>query len=155
MIRPDLTQLPFSLLDDEALAQLRQGADVAYYDRGEVILDAGEPGQQVFVIEKGAVEALDLSAPSSRARIGLYTRGDLFGAISVLSGRSRYRFVADQETLCYLIPGPLFSKLCAGSAPFADYFRQRLAEKSRLLAEQREGGVTMAGFMLARVAECM
>src|SRR5690606_34194327 len=46
-------------------------------------------------------------------------------------------------------------RLCEASAPFADYFRQRLAEKSRLLTEQREGGVTMAGFMLARVSECM
>jgi CBS domain-containing protein len=155
MIRLDLAQLPFSLLDDDVLAQLRQGADVAYYDRGEVILDAGDVGQHVFVIEKGAVEELDLSAPSARARIGLYTHGDLFGAISVLNGHSRYRFVADQETLCYLIPGVLFSRLCEASAPFADYFRQRLAEKSRLLTEQREGGVTMAGFMLARVSECM
>lgn len=155
MVDLDLTQLPFALLDAESIEQLRRAADLGYFDKGEVILDAGQAGHWVYLIHKGVVAELDTQAPSARARIGLYTVGDLFGAISVLNGRSRYRFVADQETLCYLIPGLLFSKLCETSVPFADYFRQRLAAKSRLLAEQREGGVTMAGFMLARVSECM
>lgn len=155
MVDLDLTQLPFALLDEASIEQLRSAADLSYFDKGEVILDAGQAGNWVYLLHKGAVTELDVQAPSARARIGLYTAGDLFGAISVLNGKSRYRFVADQQTLCYLIPGQLFQRLCNHNTAFADYFRQRLAEKSRLLAEQREGGVTLAGFMLARIRDCM
>ncbi|HAS29075.1 MAG TPA: cyclic nucleotide-binding protein, partial [Alcanivorax sp.] len=68
---------------------------------------------------------------------------DLFGALSVLNGRSRYRFITEEETLCYLIPADLFQSLCQDQKEFDDYFRQRLASKNQLLAERREGGVTM------------
>lgn len=155
MVDLDLTQLPFALLDATSLEQLRGAADLSYFDKGEIILDADQAGNWVYLIHKGAVTELDVQAPSARSRIGLYTAGDLFGAISVLNGKSRYRFVADQQTLCYLIPGELFQRLCNHNNAFAEYFRQRLAEKSQLLVEQREGGVTLAGFMLARIRDCM
>ncbi|MBZ2190192.1 DUF294 nucleotidyltransferase-like domain-containing protein [Alcanivorax sp. JB21] len=155
MVDLDLTQLPFALLDAVSLEQLRGAADLSYFEKGEVILDAGQAGNWVYLIHKGAVTELDVLAPSARSRIGLYTAGDLFGAISVLNGKSRYRFVADQQTLCYLVPGELFQRLCNHNNAFADYFRQRLTEKSQLLVEQREGGVTLAGFMLARIRDCM
>lgn len=99
---------------------------------------------------------LDTTQPGARERIGHYTAGDLFGAISILNGKSRYRFRAEQESLCYLLPKALFLQLCDDCPAFAEFFRQTLAHKARLLTEQRaEGGVTMAGFMLARVSECM
>ncbi|MDN6321148.1 MAG: DUF294 nucleotidyltransferase-like domain-containing protein, partial [Halomonas sp.] len=81
---------------------------------------------------------------------------DLFGAISILNGKSRYRFKAEQESLCYLLPKALFQQLCRHYPEFSNFFRQSLTHKARLLTEKRaEGGVTMAGFMLAKVSECM
>ena len=156
MVDVDLSQPPFTFLDDEGRARVRGGIDLAYFDRDEIILEAGQPGEFVFIIHKGEVAELDTTLPSARGRIGHYTHGDLFGAISILNGKSRYRFRAEQESLCYLLPKALFLQLCDDYPPFAAFFRQTLAHKARLLTEQRaEGGVTMAGFMLARVSECM
>ncbi|MBY6028404.1 CBS domain-containing protein [Halomonas sp. DP8Y7-1] len=156
MIDINVTEPPFALLDDAGRERIRAGLDLAYYARDEVILEAGQAGEFVFVIHKGEVAELDMNESSTGGRIGHYTSGDLFGAISVINGQSRYRFVAEQETLCYLMPRTLFLSLCEQSEDFSDYFHQRLVSKTRLLAERRsDGGVTLAGFMLAKVHECM
>ncbi|GGY08924.1 cyclic nucleotide-binding protein [Litchfieldella qijiaojingensis] len=156
MVDVDLTQPPFTLLDEAGRERVRSGIDLAYFDSDEIILDAGQPGEFVFLIHKGEVAELDTSMPSAQARIGHYTAGDLFGAISILNGKSRYRFKAEQESLCYLMPKALFERLCNDYPGFAEFFRQSLSHKTRLLTERRaEGGVTMAGFMLAKVSECM
>ncbi|WP_372611122.1 DUF294 nucleotidyltransferase-like domain-containing protein [Halomonas sp.] len=156
MVDIDLSQPPFSFLDEEARDRIRGGVDLGYYDRDEIILEASQPGEFVFIIHKGDVSEIDTTQPSARERIGHYTQGDLFGAISILNGKSRYRFRAEQESLCYLMPKALFLKLCDDFPSFAEFFRQTLAHKTRLLTEQRaEGGMTMAGFMLAKVSDCM
>ncbi|MCG6657649.1 cyclic nucleotide-binding/CBS domain-containing protein [Halomonas campisalis] len=156
MVEVDLSQPPFTFLDDEGRERIRSGVDLAYFDRDEIILEMGQPGEFVFIIHKGEVAELDTTLPGARERIGHYTQGDLFGAISILNGKSRYRFRAEQESLCYLLPKALFLQLCDDYPAFAEFFRQTLSHKARLLTEQRaEGGVTMAGFMLAKVSECM
>ena len=156
MVDVDLSQPPFSLLDDEGKEHVRRGMDLAYFDRHAIIVETGQTGEYVYLIHKGEVAELDPTLPSSVARIGHYTSGDLFGAISILNGKSRYRFQAEQECLCYLMPKSLFKTLCNEYPEFNQFFRQSLAHKARLLTEKRaEGGVTMAGFMLARVSECM
>ena len=101
MVDVDLSQLPFTLLDDEGRDHIRRGIDLAYFDRDEIILETGQAGEFVFLIHKGEVAEIDPTLPSSTSRIGHYTAGDLFGAISILNGKSRYRFKAEQE--CYVI----------------------------------------------------
>ena len=54
------------------------------------------------------------------------------------------------------MPNALFIKLCRHHPDFENFFKQSLSHKARLMTEKRaEGGVTMAGFMLAKVSECM
>lgn len=156
MIAIDLSQPPFSLLDEAGRARVINGVDLAYFDNGEIILDAGQPGEFVFIIHKGEIAELDPKLPGTQSRIGHYTAGDLFGAVSILNGTSRYRFKTEQESLCYLLPRSVFEQLCVSYPAFAEFFQRSLASKTHLLTEQRaEGGVTMAGFMLARVVDCM
>ena len=156
MVDVDLSQPPFTLLDDEGRDHVRRGMDLAYFEPDTIILESGEKGEYVFLIHKGEVAEIDTTLPAASTRIGHYTAGDLFGAISLLNGKSRYRFQAEQECLCYLMPSTLFTQLCRQYPPFEQFFRQTLAHKARLLTEKRaKGGVTMAGFMLAKVSECM
>jgi CBS domain-containing protein len=130
--------------------------DIAYFARDEIILDTGQAGESLFLIHQGEVAEVDPTLPQATARIGLYTAGDLFGAISMINGQSRYRFIAEQDCLCYLFPKVLFQQLCRAYPEFDGFFRQSLAHKARRLMEKRaEGGVTMAGFMLAQVSACM
>jgi len=155
MFDVDFSQLPFSLLDDEHRIRLESAMEMAYFETGTVIIEARHPAQFVYFVHKGAVLEQDPTLPAESGRLGVYSAGDLFGALSVLNGRSRYRFITEEETLCYLIPADLFQALCGNQKEFDDYFHQRLASKNQLLAERREGGVTMAGFMLAKVHQCM
>ena len=156
MVEMDLSQLPFTLMDEAGRDHVRRGMYLAYFDRDEIILEMGQAGESVFLIHKGEVAELDPTLPAASARIGHYTAGDLFGAISILNGKSRYRFQAEQECLCYVMPKALFTQLCRHYPPFEQFFKQSLSHKARLLTEKRaEGGVTMAGFMLAKVNECM
>ncbi|GAA5172113.1 DUF294 nucleotidyltransferase-like domain-containing protein [Modicisalibacter zincidurans] len=156
MVDIDLSQPPFSLLDDAGRARVLNGVDLAYFDSDEIILEVGQPGEFVYVIHKGEIAEFDPLAPGAQARIGHYTAGDLFGAISILNGTSRYRFKVEQESLCYVMPKALFERLCDDYPTFAEFFRRGLAQKTRMLAERRaESGVNMASFMLARISECM
>ena len=155
MIEQELNHYPFTLLSERARHRLNQGMDLAYFEKGDIILDAASPSDYVYVVHKGSVAELDVNAPAGRSQVGVYAAGDLFGAISVLNGKSRYRFRCEEQTLCHLVPGKLFLELCDSEDEFGRYFRQSLAEKSQRLAERREGGVTLAGFMLARVEQCM
>ena len=50
-----MTNLPFSLLDDKEQQLLRSSLDIAYYQKGEYIMTAGEEPEGVFVIFKGKV----------------------------------------------------------------------------------------------------
>lgn len=155
MVELDAAQLPFALLDDAGRDQLCRGLDLAYFEPGEIILEAGQAGEAVFLVHRGEVAELD-TASQEAVRIGHYTEGDLFGAISIINGTSRYRFQAERECLCYLLPKALFQQLCKHYPAFHDFFRQSLAHKAQLLTQKRaDAGVTMAGFMLAKVAECM
>ncbi len=125
MVDVDLSQLPFTLLDDEGRDHIRRGIDLAYFDRDEIILETGQAGEFVFLIHKGEVAEIDPTLPSSTTRIGHYTAGDLFGAISILNGKSRYRFKAEQECLCYLLPKALFQQLCRHYPDFSDFSASR------------------------------
>ncbi|MCP1314817.1 putative nucleotidyltransferase substrate binding domain-containing protein [Halomonas sp. 707D7] len=156
MIEVDLSRLPFSLLDEAGGERVRGALDLAYFDSGDIIVEMQHAVDGVFIIHRGEVAELDPTLPQAQARIGHYTAGDLFGAISLLNGKSRYRFEAEQETLCYVLPGAEFMALCRDYPDFEGFFRQSLSHKARLLTERRAaGGVTMAGFMLARVSECL
>ncbi|GAA3906602.1 cyclic nucleotide-binding/CBS domain-containing protein [Halomonas cibimaris] len=156
MVDADLSQPPFSLLDAAGREHARRGMELACFNRGEVMLDTGQAGEYLYLVHRGEVAEVDPTLPDGAARIGLYTAGDVFGAISMINGQSRYRFIAEQECLCYRIPRVLFQQLCRACPEFDAYFRQSLARKAQRLMEKRaQGGVTMAGFMLAKASDCM
>ncbi len=48
MIDVDLSQLPFTLIDDEGRDHVRRGMDIAYFDRDEIIIEVGQAGESVF-----------------------------------------------------------------------------------------------------------
>ncbi|MDN6296961.1 MAG: DUF294 nucleotidyltransferase-like domain-containing protein [Halomonas sp.] len=144
MVDVDLSQPPFTLLDAAGREHARCGMDIAYFERDEIILDTGQAGESLFLIHQGEVAEVDPTLPRATARIGLYTAGDLFGAISMLNGQSRYRFIAEQDCLCYLFPRVLFQQLCRAYPEFDHFFRQSLADKASRLMEQRAPGEALS-----------
>jgi len=153
----DLSHPPFDLLSPEEQQTLVSRLDIGYFGESEVIIDAGQVAESVYVVLKGAVVELDMQAKETDPDDGVireYAHEDLFGAISIINGSSRYTFKALEETIAWLLPKEVFLNLLEANEAFAAYFQNTLAEKARLLEKRRSeklGSGDMSSFMLAKV----
>jgi CRP-like cAMP-binding protein len=59
------------------------------YDRGEILIRAGEPGREVFLIVDGCVKVLADSVEGNPALLAVRTAGDVVGELSILDGQPR------------------------------------------------------------------
>lgn len=154
----DLSHPPFDLLVEREQQQLVSSLDIGYFGAGETIIDAGQVSDSVFVVLKGAVAEIDADVTDKDPEAGVireYAHEDIFGAISIINGSSRYTFRTHEETIAWQIPKAVFLKLMEANEAFAAYFQNTLAEKARLLEVRRskqQGGGDMSSFMLAKVA---
>lgn len=154
----DLTHPPFDLLTEEEQQQLLTRLDIGYFSKDEIIIEAGQASNHVFVVMKGAAAEIDprLQDNSDGGVIREYAQEDLFGAISIINGTSRYTFRTLEETIAWLIPKAVFEVLMESNPAFAAYFQNSLSEKSRIIESRRsqqQGGSDMSAFMLAKVGE--
>lgn len=155
----DLSHPPFDLLTMEEQQHLLSRLDLGYFGQDEVIIEAGQVTDCVYVVLKGAVAELDPKASESDPEAGVireYAHDDLFGAISIINGSSRYTFKTLEETIAWLLPKDEFQGLMEANEAFAAYFQNTLAEKARLLEQRRSeklGSGDMSSFMLAKVAD--
>ncbi len=58
MVEVDLSQLPFTLMDEAGRDHVRRGKDIAYFERDEIILEMGQAGESVFLIHKAGSPSL-------------------------------------------------------------------------------------------------
>ncbi len=152
----DLTHPPFDLLTEDEQQQLLTRLDIGYFSNNEIIIEAGQSSNHVFVVMKGAVAEVDprLQDNADGGVIREYAHEDLFGAISIINGSSRYTFRTLEETIAWLIPKAVFEVLMENNPAFAAYFKNSLTEKSRVIESRRsqqQGGSDMSAFMLAKV----
>jgi CBS domain-containing protein len=110
---------PFDELSEEALNELAQQVEVAYYRADTNILNFAEPVQDLYVIRSGTVETY-------RRTGELYNRlseGGVFGQMGLLMNqRVRFPVKAIQDTLVYCIPFEQFQEYCDRYETFADFF---------------------------------
>jgi CBS domain-containing protein len=151
----NMENMPFSLLEEQERNLLRQNLDIGYYQKGEVLLAAGAEPEGVFIILKGRVsesEAGEQGQDNAQHHVFVhYTNEDYFGAWSAIRGKAIHNFIAEEETICHILPTKILLDLMASNSLFADYFQQNLSAKSEIVAQH--GGVQdMAEFMLAKVS---
>ncbi|MBY4675942.1 putative nucleotidyltransferase substrate binding domain-containing protein [Marinobacterium arenosum] len=149
-----MENMPFSLLSEPEQNLLRSSLDIGYYQRGEVILAAGDEPEGVYIVLKGRVsesEARDDSAEQTQHVFVHYTDEDYFGGWSAIRGRAIHNFIAEEETICHILPTRVLLELVSSNSLFADYFQQNLAAKSEIVAQH--GDQDMTEFMLARVSD--
>ncbi len=120
---------PFDELPQEALLELAQKVEVAYYRAGSNILNFAEPLHDLYVIRRGAVETY-------RRTGELYNRltdGEVFGQMGLLMNqRVRFPVKAIEDTLVYCIPYERFQDYCDRFETFADYFESNCDNGSLL-----------------------
>jgi CRP-like cAMP-binding protein len=103
---------------------------------GDVIYDAGQPGEALFVIQAGHVE-LTRSGPEGERVVARYGPGEFFGEIAVLLGRPRTtRAVAVGDARVLQLDRATFESMCADRPEIALRVIQRLAQRAIEL-EQR------------------
>lgn len=155
----DLSHPPFDLLTEDEQARLLANLDLGYFSQEEIIIEAGQASDYVFVVMKGAVAEMDTKAAGADPEAGVireYAQEDLFGAISIINGTSRYTFQTLEETIVWLLPKTIFLGFLDNNAAFAAYFQNTLAEKARLLESRRsqqQGGNDMSAFIMAKVKD--
>ncbi len=154
------SNLPFSLLTPSELKTLEDNLDIAYYQKGGLIIEADKAPEGLYIILKGRVSESEVKSEASHDGTGQhifvhYTNDDYFGAWSALKGRAIHNFVAEEETICHILPTKVLLELVYSNPRFGDYFNRNLSAKTELHAEQGEDQ-GMAEFMLAQVdGECM
>lgn len=151
----NMENMPFSLLDERERDLLRQNLDIGYYQKGEKLLEAGTEPEGVFIIFKGLVsesEAADNGESDQQLHVFVhYTNEDYFGAWSAIRGTAIHNFIAEEETICHILPTKILLDLMSSNNLFADYFQQNLSAKSEIVA-QHGSDQDMTEFMLAKVS---
>jgi CBS domain-containing protein len=152
----NMDNLPFSLLSQKEQAMLNSHLDIAYFQKGETIITAGEVPEGVFIVLKGKVgesDGSELVDNDAAASVFVhYQDEDYFGGWSVLNGKAIHNFIAVEETICHVLPTRTLMDLIASNALFADYFQQNLTAKREIVAQHGQNQ-DMAEFMLARIED--
>lgn len=152
----NMDNLPFSLLSQKEQAMLNNNLDIAYFQKGETIITAGEVPEGVFIVLKGKVgesDGSELVNNDAAASVFVhYQDEDYFGGWSVLNGKAIHNFIAVEETICHVLPTRTLLDLIADNALFADYFQQNLTAKREIVAQHGQNQ-DMAEFMLARIED--
>ncbi|VWX37093.1 Cyclic nucleotide-binding protein [Limnobacter sp. 130] len=109
---------PLNTLSEAQLQLVLSNLEISYFKAGSPILNFDEPSNYWFVIRSGAVEVF-------RRNGQLYNRlceGGYFGEFGLLRGKKvRFPAKALEDTLCYMIPAPVFTSLFEQCEAFADY----------------------------------
>ncbi len=150
-----MDNIPFSLLDPAEQALVNASLDLGYYQRGERVISAGEAPEGVYVILKGRVRESEPEGEEEDRHVFVhYQNEDYFGGWSALRGRAIHDFIAEEETICHILPTRVLLELIQSNALFADYFQQNLAAKSEIVAQHGESQ-DMAEFMLAHIGSAL
>ncbi len=102
-----MENMPFSLLEEREQEVLRASLDIGYYQAGETILAAGDVPDGVYVIFKGLVGESDVATADGEQHEHVfvhYRNEDYFGAWSALRGTAIHNFIAEEETICHILP---------------------------------------------------
>jgi CBS domain-containing protein len=129
----DIHNPPFDRLSHGEANDLRAALDIGYFRPGEVIVERNAASDQLHVIIKGGVEERD--GDEIEAKLG---PKDSFDARAVVHGAAGSRFVAAEETLCYLVPRSAILALIRGNPAFAAFFYSEISRKLDSYSRRQE-----------------
>lgn len=141
---------PFSFLDEDQLNQTSGTVEVAYFRSGSDILSLGQSVTDLHYVRQGSVE-LFRSSGDFYNRLG---EGDIFGQISLISGRAaRFPVRALEDTLIYFVPATVFSALCEHNEAFADFIEVEDRTRLRQAGSQSRAGAELMTTRVARLVQ--
>ncbi|KKD61286.1 cyclic nucleotide-binding protein [Grimontia sp. AD028] len=145
----DTSSPPFDRLDAKQAKHLLSSLDIAYYRRGDVLIEKGEGNNALYIVIKGRVQEVN---PDTKEVQAQYIKDDLFDARALLKGHAHHRYRVVEDTLCYVLPKAVFLELYDQNQSFADYFNTSFSKRKRML-EKAQQQQNLAEFILTQVDE--
>lgn len=136
----------FRMLDREILTKIATGARRHYYDHLEVLFQEGEPGDSLFLIERGKVAVSKYDPDDGDIlRLAVLEKGSFFGEMSLLTGAPRSATVqAEGGCDVLVLTRQEMQPVLAADPQIAEQLSKALAERSAAtaaaLAEPRNHG---------------
>jgi CBS domain-containing protein len=128
----DALNPPFDRLTHAETETLRGAVDIGYFAPGNVIVERGKSSEFLYVIIKGAVA--EKIGDETESLLG---SKDTFDSEAVVHGSASASFVAEEETLCYLVPRASILELVQKNQSFAAFFYSELSRRLDAFAQHR------------------
>ena len=138
-IRERLAQIDFLAgLSPAEFDRLATGVERRVYLPGEAVVREGEPGEELFYIDRGAATVTARTTAGSQTVVKLST-GQYFGEMSLLTGEPRAATVTAETELHVLVIGKrIMQELIAANPMLAEHMGDTLAERQAALTRARE-----------------
>lgn len=102
----------FDILNDEQLSALLENSNVYSYGRDEVIMLAGEEVRQMYVVLKGQIRVVHITADGQERVMAFRHRGDCFGDMGLLDNKTdSATIIANEPCKVLLISKSVFDDL--------------------------------------------
>ncbi len=131
--RFDIQNPPFDRLTHDEINELRAVLDIGYFPPGKVIVERDSAPGHLHVIIKGSVEEHDNQDVDA-----VLGPKDSFDARALVHGAAGSRFIAAEETLCYLVPRHVILGLIRRNSGFAAFFYSEVSRKLDSYASRQE-----------------
>lgn len=102
----------FRRLAAQDLRTIAQAASVRRYDKGQLIFEQDTPSDAFYTIASGRVKVFKMLPTGKDMILEVFGKGDPLGAVAAYDGRPfPASAVALEETVCVVIPRPVFFRL--------------------------------------------
>ncbi len=156
-----LERIPlFKPLPAELLQELTVHTERRLYAPGEMVIQQGDHGEELFIVEKGNVEVL-IDRPKGRERVATLGPRDFFGEMSLLTGEQRRATVRTQGEVSLLVVSKIALQPILEASPelateMSEMLAQREVELGRASDEAQRGSEPMIerrGELLSRIRQ--
>ncbi len=125
-----------SLLPDE-LDQLAANAETLYWERGQIVFEAGDQGDECYLLHTGAVKVVRRFPDGRRVTLARMGPGSVVGELALFNGERRSATVeAVEPTVAVALAGEHVMSLLRGDAEAALSVAIGLAERLRASNER-------------------
>lgn len=160
-IEKALAKVPlFELLPDTLLHEVAMHTERRLYAPGEIVIQQGDVGEELFMVERGALDVL-VDAHDGMQQIATVGVGDVFGEMSLMTGADRSATVrTTTESALLVVSKDTIQPVLAASPELAEKISQVLAAREAALEGHTRGPrarsrkeVERSGELLSRIRE--
>ncbi len=120
----------FSALNDHAVANLRDALEPVEFDGGEVIVEQGQPGEEMFILERGSVLVSVRSAMQDTHFERILTAPAVFGEMALVMSQPRVATViADGSCRCLRLSRTVLESLMKRIPQIGEFLTRAVGER--------------------------